>query len=463
MRYLVNSRQAKAIDTYTIEVTGIPSLVLMERASLAVADCVEKMAATMAGRQTAICAVCGTGNNGGDGIAAARILYSRGYHVTVALAGDREKMSEDAKKQLAIAEKLSVPVVNERKLQAYNIIIDALFGIGLTRDIKGAYAEWIAAVNRAALAGARVCAVDIPSGISTDQGCVMGAAVRADVTVTFGYMKLGMILYPGASYAGKIICEDIGFDKQAEKETNLQYVTYGKEDEQRLPKRRPDSNKGTYGRVLVVAGGRNMAGAAYFSAKAAYRMGAGLVTLYTSESNRVILQQLLPEAVMKTWDDETPDLAVLSELMASHQVIAAGPGLGQSPAAQAIIQMVMTQARAQVLLIVDADALNILAGHEQWMKNCAADAIREHSLKGNGLLCSLRNTVVLLCPFHNSFNFSLLLPIQICRHFDVSCLWLLFEKQFVQPPFPVCTDASKRHNSCPSDKGEPWDERIWSE
>ena len=92
-----------------------------------------------------------------------------------------------------------------------------------------------------------------------------------------------------------------------------------------------------------------------------------------------------------------------------------------------------------------------------------ADAIREHSLKGNGLLCSLRNTVVLLCPFHNSFNFSLLLPIQICRHFDVSCLRLLFEKQFVQPPFPVCTDASKRHNSCPSDKGEPWDERIWSE
>ena len=89
-----------------------------------------------------------------------------------------------------------------------------------------------------------------------------------------------------------------------------------------------------------------------------------------------------------------------------------------------------------------------------------ADAIREHSLKGNGLLCSLRNTVVLLCPFHNSFNFSLLLPIQICRHFDVSCLRLLFEKQFVQPPFPVCTDASKRHNSCPSDKGEPWDERI---
>ena len=89
-----------------------------------------------------------------------------------------------------------------------------------------------------------------------------------------------------------------------------------------------------------------------------------------------------------------------------------------------------------------------------------ADAIREHSLKGNGLLCSLRNTIVFLCPFHNSFNFSLLFPIQICRHFDVSCLRLLFEKQFVQPPFPVCTDASKRHNSCPSDKGEPWDERI---
>lgn len=372
MRYLVNSRQAKAIDTYTIEMTGIPSLVLMERASLAVASCVEEMAASMGGRKAAICSVCGMGNNGGDGIAAARILYGRGYDVTIALAGDREKMSIDAKRQLEIAEKLSVPIVNDRKLQAYNIIIDALFGIGLTRDVEGDFAEWITAVNHASSEGARVCAVDIPSGISTDTGAVMGTAVRADVTVTFGYMKLGMIFYPGASYSGKIVCEDIGFDKQAESEAGLQYVTYTQEDEQRMPKRRPDSNKGTYGRVLIVAGSRNMAGAAWFSAKAAYRMGTGLVTIYTAESNRMILQQLLPDAVMKTYEDGTPDMTVLSEQIKNHRVIVVGPGLGRSEAAQEIVRTVMAQAKGT--LIIDADALNIVAEHEEWLKGCQADA-----------------------------------------------------------------------------------------
>lgn len=370
MQYLVDSRQAKMIDTYTIEQTGIPSLVLMERASLTVAECAERMADSLYGKKTAICSICGGGNNGGDGIAAARILFCRGYQVTIVLACQREKMSEDGRKQLAIAEKLSVPVVNEADPGAYNIIIDALFGIGLSRDIKGLYAGWINAMNHAAECGSRIVSVDIPSGISTDTGCVMGTAVRADVTVTFGYVKMGMVLYPGASYAGRILCEDIGFDKQAINIAGCRYVTYTKDDLGMLPFRRPDSNKGTFGRVLVVAGSRNMAGAACFSAEAAYRTGAGLVTVYTSESNRTVVQGRIPEAVLKTYDDDDPNLELLKEQMAISQVIVLGPGLGQSQVSEEIVRTVMEGFEGP--MVVDADALNILSGHMDWLQNCQA-------------------------------------------------------------------------------------------
>ena len=133
MEYLVTGRQAKAIDTYTIEQTGIPSLVLMERASLCVAEEVQKTADQMHLPVVRIAVVCGSGNNGGDGIATARILHERGLDVCIFLAGKREKMSADCQKQLAIAEKLSVPISNGTDLSAYNIIIDAIFGIGLDR------------------------------------------------------------------------------------------------------------------------------------------------------------------------------------------------------------------------------------------------------------------------------------------------------------------------------------------
>jgi NAD(P)H-hydrate epimerase len=379
MKYLVNSSQAKAIDTYTIQQTGIPSLVLMERAALAVADSVIQIASKDSRKAVSICAVCGNGNNGGDGIAAARILFGKGYHVTIALAGNREKMSDDARKQLEIAEKLSVPIINEMQLESYNIIIDALFGIGLTRNITGSFAEWIDAVNHAAQKGAQICSVDMPSGISTDSGAIMGTAVKADMTVTFGYVKLGMIFYPGASFAGRIICADIGFDKKAEPASGVHYLTYTDEDMLRLPMRQADSHKGIYGPILIIAGSHNMAGAAYFSAKAAYRMGAGLVTVYTPESNRVILQTLLPDAVLNTYADASPDMAVLDHLMTQSQIIVLGPGLGQSEPSMKIVQAVMAQAKVPV--IIDADALNILSVHAEWLKNKSCDAVITPHLK----------------------------------------------------------------------------------
>ena len=209
-------------------------------------------------------------------------------------------------------------------------------------------------------------AVDTPSGIHTDSGQIMGTAVHADRTVTFGYIKKGLVLYPGASCSGKVICRDIGFDPAAAKTIGLQYITYTKEDYKRLPKRYADSHKGTYGHVLVIAGSKNMAGAAYFSALAAYRMGAGLVTLYTPESNRCILQQLLPEAVLKTYPDTSPDLSALSDQLNNYQAIILGPGLGQNAASENIVRTV-TASDIKIPLIIDADGLNILSKNMEWL------------------------------------------------------------------------------------------------
>ena len=343
MEYLVTGRQAKAIDTYTIEHTGIPSLVLMERASLTIAEETAQVAAQLKLPAVRIAAVCGSGNNGGDGIAAARILHSRGYDVTIFFAGLREKMSPDCQKQLSIAENLSVPISNDTDLDAYNIIIDAIFGIGLDRPVTGTYKDWITAVNSASENGSKVIAVDTPSGIHTDSGQIMGTAVHADRTVTFGYIK-------------------------------KQYITYTKEDYKRLPKRYADSHKGTYGHVLVIAGSKNMAGAAYFSALAAYRMGAGLVTLYTPESNRCILQQLLPEAVLKTYPDTAPDLSALSDQLNNYQAIILGPGLGQNAASENIVRTV-TASDIKIPLIIDADGLNILSKNMEWLSKSTVPTV----------------------------------------------------------------------------------------
>lgn len=283
-------------------------------------------------------------------------------------------MSPDCQKQLSIAENLSVPISNDTDLDAYNIIIDAIFGIGLDRPVTGTYKDWITAVNSASENGSKVIAVDTPSGIHTDSGQIMGTAVHADRTVTFGYIKKGLVLYPGASCAGKVICRDIGFDPAAAKTIGLQYITYTKEDYKRLPKRYADSHKGTYGHVLVIAGSKNMAGAAYFSALAAYRMGAGLVTLYTPESNRCILQQLLPEAVLKTYPDTAPDLSALSDQLNNYQAIILGPGLGQNAASENIVRTV-TASDIKIPLIIDADGLNILSKNMEWLSKSTVPTV----------------------------------------------------------------------------------------
>ena len=313
MRTLLLGRKMKATDAKTIQEIGIPSMVLMERAAMAVAAEAEKAAK----KDEIVWAVCGSGNNGADGIAAARMLHLKGYPVCIYMAGDENRGTVELKTQLSIARKLGISVKpwqeieTEKKGKHCCVIIDAVFGVGLGRPVEGNYKRCLDDLNQIREQEHTFCvAVDIPSGIHADTGAVMGTALKADVTVTFGWEKMGTALYPGRSYAGKVLVKDIGFPEMAlegeEEEGGRpeRAFAYEKKDLCHIPERKADSNKGTFGKVLIAAGSAGMCGAAYLSALTAYRAGAGLVKILTVEENRPILQGLLPEAIIASY---TPD------------------------------------------------------------------------------------------------------------------------------------------------------------
>ncbi len=411
MHYIANTVEAKEIDRISIQEIGIPSMVLMEKAAMSVASCIIE---TTDPDSDSILAICGTGNNGGDGVAVIRILQEAGYSVAVLVLGQIEKCSEEMRQQIAIAEKLGIPVmffsvqkeldsgstascdtqdkdygsgerdsiksvgdlsefVTEEKLDKYNVIIDAIFGIGLSREITGAYQYWITWINRAA---ARVVSVDIPSGIHAGTGEVLGVAVQADQTITFGVNKRGLLLYPGTQHAGEIVVADIGFPKQAVEQVSPKAYTYHPQQiSSLLPARKTRSHKGSYGKVLVIAGSSQMSGACYFASEAAYRVGAGLVQILTAQENAQVLRTKLPEAIVSTWSEEGIDTEIeqIRPMMDQASAIVIGPGIGQSDAARKLVKLVLDYGELEdhtTPIVIDADGLNLLAGMEEYFAPC---------------------------------------------------------------------------------------------
>lgn len=341
-------------DRETIMGKQMPSMVLMERAALACVEVMEEAGTDFSN----VLVVCGSGNNGGDGYAIARLLHLKGYRVTVVLAGKESSMSEETMLQRAILKNYGISDVNNIPPGEYSVIIDAVFGIGLSREIRGAYCDIIEKMNQ--MSGVKA-AVDIPSGVSSFDGKILGTAFQADMTITFACEKYGMAFYPGRSFCGQIFVKDIGictdlFDEQEE----VAY-TYEREDLPKLLKARvQDSHKGTYGKLLMITGSRGMSGAAYLSAKAAYRAGAGLVKIYTEESNRIILQQLLPEAMVETYESSGvfAQEKLLKELSWADAVLI-GCGIGTGDTARKMLRTVLTA--SDLPCVIDADGLNLLA------------------------------------------------------------------------------------------------------
>lgn len=362
MEYVLTSAQMKQCDERTTAEYGIPSLVLMERAALETA----RVIISRYGTDISVGIAAGSGNNGGDGIAIARILHESGIAVQVHLIGDEEKCTEQTAIQLAAARKLEIPVHYGMDNYLYDVIVDALFGIGLSRDITGKYKEVIEGMNESHVV---VVSADMPSGIHSDTGNVLGCAVEADITVTYGFRKLGQLLYPGTEYTGELLCVPIGIPLEALENKKNSIVTFSKKD-LRLPARKHSGNKGSFGKVLMIAGSKSMGGACHLAATSAFRIGAGMVRIYTAADNRESLLRRLPEAIIDTYvDNAKPSLAEaelerLRQGMDWADVIAIGPGLSVSDKAAAILGEVLAY-NMDKPLVIDADALNLLSLHPQ--------------------------------------------------------------------------------------------------
>ncbi len=366
MEFLLNAAQMKQYDYDTIHKIGIPSLVLMERAALCT---VEEMYRFRCSLQSVL-VVCGSGNNGGDGFAVARLLDEQGVRVSVAFVGREESMSEETRLQRQICENCGIKISSNYMQHEYTTIVDAVFGVGLSRNIEGAYADVIAWINQQ---DACIVSVDIPSGVGTDTGRIMGTAVEADLTVTFAYRKLGHVLYPGTQCCGKVICRDIGITAGRFHSGLPSVFTYTPEDLAGIAPRKPYSNKGTYGKVLLIAGSEGMSGAACLAAAAAYRSGSGLVRVLTPECNRQVIQSYLPEAVVSVWQPDIFPQSILQEALAWADVVGIGPGLGTGAVQNKMLEYVL--ANWQKILVIDADGLNLLSSQTELLYDTRASVI----------------------------------------------------------------------------------------
>ncbi|HZK00042.1 MAG TPA: NAD(P)H-hydrate dehydratase [Tissierellaceae bacterium] len=366
MEYLVTTSEMKRCDYNTINKIGMPSMVLVERAALAT---MEELYDKMFDLRRVL-VVCGKGNNGADGFALARLLHLKGIDVDILFIDDEDKSTRETRQQIRIAKNYGIKISDNMNFQEYTTIVDALLGVGLSRDVEGQYGEIIKEINSSK---ALILSVDIPSGISADNGKILGRAIKADKTVTFAFNKLGLVLYPGAYNAGIIKVKDIGITKAGFEGDYPRVYSYNLEDLKMIPKRKEYSNKGSFGKVFLIAGSVNMSGAAFLSAKAAYRMGVGLVDIYTVEENREILQSLLPEAILTSYDlNKIEEKILISKILESKAIII-GPGMGREKSTKDILEIVLSNAKSPI--IIDADGINIIAENPQLLDNHNKDII----------------------------------------------------------------------------------------
>ncbi len=347
---LYRASQVRELDRIAIEDMGIPGICLMERAGSAAFALLR----TRWPQARRIAVLCGVGNNGGDGYVLARLAYLSGYDVTVLQLGDTTKLKGEAKTaHEAMTEVgLSVQVFAERKLTIVDVIVDALFGIGLDRKISGPCRTAIEALHRCSCP---VLSIDIPSGIHADTGAVLNIAVQADATVSFIGLKQGLFTGDGPAYCGKIYFDDLQVPQAIYKQVKS---TVNRLDYDVLKvafhKRSRTAHKGNFGHVLIIGGDKGMTGATRLAAEAAARVGAGKISLATRTAHASIINLTRPEIMclgVETTEELTPYLE-------QFEVIAIGPGLGQSLWARAMLEAVKDTLKP---IVVDADALNLLA------------------------------------------------------------------------------------------------------
>jgi NAD(P)H-hydrate epimerase len=358
---LVTAQEMRELDRHAIETLGVPAGTLMENAGRAVAE--ELLRELPNGAKVSI--VCGRGNNGGDGLVAARHLHQLGVDVLVVLLGDVANLSADAADNLDRACRVGVPLADHAwQPPSRGVVVDGIFGTGLSRIVEGVEAEWIQRINacRANARGrVRVVSIDLPSGLCADTGAALGSCVEADTTVALGLPKVGLALEPGRSAAGRISVARIGIgDLQSNRLPRAELWTRAHAGS-RLPVRPAAGHKGSFGHALIVAGSEGKTGAAALAAEGAARAGAGLVTIACPAGLNDILEIKCTEAMTAPVAD-TPERALASSaaesiiaLAATRDALGLGPGIGRSEETQALVVSLVK--RLEIPLVVDADGL----------------------------------------------------------------------------------------------------------
>lgn len=365
---IVSADTMRKAERLTMETRGIPGRVLMETAGRACADIVCAEWGTEKESRAVI--VAGKGNNGGDGYVIARCLLRRGWNVAVYILADRKDITGDAEANLMLLDPSSTTFFTAsgdvlRTVQVFrtaSVIVDALFGIGLNSTVTGIHAEAIDVINSA---GKPVLAVDIPSGINASTGSVLGVAVRAEITVTFGLAKVGHAVYPGREYSGKVKVVDIGIP--VEITAPLKGCEFLDTESVRplVASRARCGHKGTYGHCLIVAGATGKTGAASLAANSAVRTGSGLVTLAVPASLNHVLEVKTTEAMTLPLEDAGKGFlgivngdAILRAAQ-GKDAIAVGPGISREPETIALVRRLVEN--ASLPMVVDADGLNAIA------------------------------------------------------------------------------------------------------
>jgi NAD(P)H-hydrate epimerase len=366
---LVTAEEMRQMDRRTIEEVGIPGLLLMENAGLQVVNHAERRFGSWRGKRVLV--LCGGGNNGGDGMVVARHAAQRGAEALVVLSADPAKVAGDALTNLRIVQKLGLPLHVLRSTEELNaiwnngwdIVIDALLGIGVTGEVRGLIGEVIHFFEGRSVP---IVAVDVPSGIDADTGAVCGCAIRATLTVTFGAMKVGLAVYPGAEYAGEVVVADIGIPVAVVEQASVARRLVTREQVRRwLPTRPPDAHKGRFGHVLVVGGSTGLAGAPMMAAEAALRVGAGLCSVAVPHRIYAAAASTLREAMVHPLPDapegclSAESIDALLPLLQRANALALGPGWSTLPPAREALRKLLSI--VQVPCVVDADALNCIA------------------------------------------------------------------------------------------------------
>ncbi len=363
---ILSAQQIREADQFTILNEPISSLALMERASEAFIGWFLKKFTS----EKRIAVVCGRGNNGGDGLAISRLLIENGYNATVFLVPE----GSDSPDFLANIERLpnnaNMQVIEPTNLDLgdYDVVIDGIFGSGLSRPARGSFAEVIEVINNA---GSKVVAIDIPSGLFADQKSE-GVVVKADYTVSFQLPKLAFMLQDNYDYVGEWYTLDIGLNMDFIQAQDTMYNCLGSEEAQALLKgRTKSSHKGNYGKVLLISGAYGKMGATILSGRACLRVGAGLLTVYAPSSGYEILQTALPEAMVISDPSENHITQVPS--LEKFTTIAVGPGIGTNGETENAIASLLENTSDPI--VVDADAINIIAHRRELIELLPAGSI----------------------------------------------------------------------------------------